>query len=97
MNFLGGAISLDSFLKAYEISETKRFFPNEWFDSVEKLSHQSLPAYDEFFSQLRNCNPLDEAFSEFNNLTNAGCNTEKALRKLKLSEIPPKVQGNHLY
>ena len=27
MNFLGGATSLDSFLKAYKTSETKRFFP----------------------------------------------------------------------
>ena len=29
MNFLGGATSLDSFLKAYKTSETKRFFHNE--------------------------------------------------------------------
>ena len=29
MNFLGGATSLDSFLKAYKTSETKRFFPYE--------------------------------------------------------------------
>ena len=27
VNFLGGATSLDSFLKAYKTSETKRFFP----------------------------------------------------------------------
>ena len=29
MNFLGGATSLDSFLKAYKTSETKGFFPYE--------------------------------------------------------------------
>ena len=29
MNFLGGATSLDSFLKAYKTKETKRFFPYE--------------------------------------------------------------------
>ena len=29
MNFLGGATSLDSFLKAYKTAETKRFFPYE--------------------------------------------------------------------
>ena len=29
MNFLGGARSLDSFLKAYKTSETKGFFPYE--------------------------------------------------------------------
>ena len=29
INFLGGATSLDSFLKAYKTSDTKGFFPNE--------------------------------------------------------------------
>ena len=32
MNFLGGAINLDSFPKAYKTSETKRFFPYKWFN-----------------------------------------------------------------
>ena len=35
MNFLGGATSLDSFLKAYKTEETKGFFPYEWFDNPE--------------------------------------------------------------
>ena len=29
-NFLGGATNLDSFLKSYMTSETKRFSPYEW-------------------------------------------------------------------
>ena len=37
-NFLGGATSLDSFLKAYKRNETKGFFPYEWFDSPNKFS-----------------------------------------------------------
>ena len=32
MNFLGGATSVDSFLKAYKTAEIKSFFPYEWFD-----------------------------------------------------------------
>ena len=32
MNFLGGATSIDSFLKAYKTAETKSFFPYEWVD-----------------------------------------------------------------
>ena len=35
INFLVGAIGLDSFLKAYKTSETKRFFPYEWFDHLD--------------------------------------------------------------
>ena len=49
MNFLGGATSLDSFLKAYKTEETKGFFPYEWFDNPEKLNNKELPPYDSFF------------------------------------------------
>ena len=97
MNFLGGATSLDSFLKAYKTSETKGYFPYEWFDNVEKLSQQSLPSYDAFYSRLRNCNPLDKTFSDYQNHLKAGCSSEEALRKLKLSEIPPTGEENYAY
>ena len=36
MNFLGGATSLDSFLKAYKTAETKGFFPYEGFDCPQR-------------------------------------------------------------
>ena len=42
LNFLGGATSLDSFLKAYKTSETKGFFPYEWFDSPNKLFYPPM-------------------------------------------------------
>ena len=58
MNFLGGATSLDPFLKAYKTKETKGF-PYEWFDNPEKLNNKELPPYDSFFSKLRNFNPLE--------------------------------------
>ena len=38
MNFLGGATSLHSFLKAYKTSETKGFSPYEWFDAEYRTS-----------------------------------------------------------
>ena len=97
MKFFGGATSLNSFLKAYKTSETKVYFPYEWFDNVEKLSRQSLPSYDEFYSRLRNCNPLDKTFSDYQNLLKAGFSNEEALRKLKLSEIPPTGKENYVY
>ena len=43
LNFLGGATSLDSFLKAFKTSDTKGFFPYEWFDSPNKLDATFLP------------------------------------------------------
>ena len=57
MNFIGGATSLDSFLKAYKTKETKGFFPYEWFDCPEKMNNKELPPYDSFFSILRKKNP----------------------------------------
>ena len=41
MQFLGGAIPLDFFLKAFKASETKGFFPYEWFDSSDKIEIES--------------------------------------------------------
>ena len=43
INFLGGATGLDFFLKAYKTSETKGFFPYEWFDYPDKLLNTELP------------------------------------------------------
>ena len=48
MKFLGGATSLDSFLKSYKASETKGFFPYEWFDSADKLDNEELTPYEAF-------------------------------------------------
>ena len=50
MNFLGGATSLGSFLKAYKTAETIGFFPYEPFDCPQKMSNSELPPYDAFFS-----------------------------------------------
>ena len=43
MSLLGGATSLGSFLKAYKTSETKGFFPYEWFDCPQKVNNSELP------------------------------------------------------
>ena len=43
LKFHGGATSLEFFMKAHKISETKRFFPCEWFDHPDKSRMQNLP------------------------------------------------------
>ena len=63
--FLGGATTLDSFLKAYKASETKGFFLYEWFDNLDKLDFPELPPYEAIFSKLRNNNPLDKDFIDY--------------------------------
>ena len=65
MNFLGGATSLDSFLEACKTSETKSFFPYEWFDCPQKMNNSELPPYHAFFSKLRNVNLLEKDYSDY--------------------------------
>ena len=95
MNFLGGATSLDSFLKAYKTSETKGFFPYEWFDCPQKMNNSELPPYDAFFSKLRKVNPLEKDHSDYRKLLSCGLKTGEALSKMKLSKPPPSGEENY--
>ena len=97
MNFLGGATSLDSFLKAYKTVETKGFFPYEWFDCPQKMSYSELPRYDTFFSNLRNVNPLEKDYTDYQKLLSCGLKIEEALSKMKLSKPPPSGEENYQY
>ena len=97
MNFLGGATSLDSFLKDYKTAETKVFFPYEWFDCPQKMNNSELPPYDAFFSKLRNVNPLEKDFSDYQKLLSSGLKTEQALSKMKLSKPPPSGEENYQF
>ena len=97
MNFLGGATSLDSFLKAYKTAETKGFFPYELFHCPEKVSNSELPPYDAFFSKLRNLNPLEKHYSHYQKLLSCGLKTEEALSKMKLSKPPASGEENYQY
>ena len=68
LNFLEGATSLDCFLKASKMSETKRYFPYQWFDDPEKLNKAQLPPYELFFCKLCvTMNRLGEAIQTFKN------------------------------
>ena len=96
MNFLGST-SLDSFLKAYRTSETKGFFPYEWFDTPGKMRNTDFPPYDAFYSKLRNCNPLEAEYTDYINLLKSGLTTEQAVVKLKLSNPPPTGIDNYHY
>ena len=97
MNFLGGPTSLDSFLKAYRTSKTKGFFPYEWFDCPQKMNNSELPPYDAFFSKLRNVNPLEKSYSDYQELLSSGLKTEEVLSKMKVFKPPPSGEENYQY
>ena len=94
-NFLGGARRIDSFLKAYRTSETKRFFPYEWFDHPGKMQKTELFPYDAFYSKFRSCNPPEAEYMNYVSLLKNGLSTEQAVVKLNLSR--PHPTGNEKY
>ena len=81
MNFLGGATSLGSFLKAYKTSETKGFIPYEGFDHPDKMQNTELPPYDAFYRKLRSCNLLEAEDTEYVKLLNSGLTKKQAVVK----------------
>ena len=88
MNFLGGAIRLDSFLKAYKTSETKGFFPLRMVLLPWQNAEYRTSPYDAFYSTLRSCNPLEAEYMDYVNVLKSGLTTEQAVVKLKLSKPP---------
>ena len=79
--FLGGATSLDSFLKAYKNSETKAFLFYEWFDHPDKMQKTEISSYDTFYSKLRSCNPVKAEYMDYVNLLKSGLTTKQAVVK----------------
>ena len=89
MNFLRGATSFDSILKAYKTSETKRLFPDEWFDHPGKMRKSEFSPYYVFYKKTRSCNHLGTKHTDYVNLFKNGMTTEQAVIKSKLSKPPP--------
>ena len=97
MKFLGGATTLDLFLKAYKASETQGFFHYECFDSPDKLDCTELPPYEAFLSKLRNHNPLEKDFNDYQKVVNGGLDQQSALKKLRIQSVPPTGFENYSY
>ena len=72
----------------YKTSETKGFFPYEWFEHPDKMQNTELPPYVVFYSKVRSCNPLEADYTDYVNLLKSGLATEQAVVKLKLSKPP---------
>ena len=54
-NFIAPGFSYDKFIKAYDVNQTKFFFPYEYVDNLEKLNH-TLPNHEAFYSNLKETN-----------------------------------------
>ena len=90
---LRGATGLESFLKAFKTSVTKRILPYESFNQP----HIELPPYNAPCSNFLSFNPLGAKYIDYVNLQKNGMTTEQAIVKLKLSKPPPKGIENYQY
>ena len=61
------------------------------------MNNKELPPYDSFFSILRNSNPLEKDYNDFQNLVNSGLTTEQAVAKLRMDRMPPTGTENYSY
>ena len=46
------------------------------------MQNTELPPYDDFYSKLRSCNPLEAKYTDYVNLLKSGLTTEQAVVKL---------------
>ena len=88
IDFLGGATSLASFLKAYKKSETKDFL-YDCFDHPDKMQNRKLIPFDGFYSKLHRCIRPETEYMGYHNLLKIGLTKEQAVIKLKPSQPPP--------
>ena len=64
LNFLAPGYSYSHFLKAYNVTEKKLFFPYEYISSVAVLNETSLPPHgDAWYSSLKQKSVLDDGNS----------------------------------
>ena len=61
------------------------------------MNNSELPLYNTFFSKLRNMNPLEKDYSDYQKVLSSGLKTEEALSKMKLSKPPPSGEENYQY
>ena len=88
LNFFSGAKRLNFSLKAYKTSETKSYFPHQWFEDPEKLNNTQLPHCDTIFSKLCKINSRKRDYSDFQGLKDDDSTSEETLLKLKLKQLP---------
>lgn len=61
--YLSPGINYSGFLRAFDVQESKGFFPYEFFDDIDKLSYDRLPPHEAFYSTLKNANITDEEYA----------------------------------
>ncbi|XP_033729182.1 uncharacterized protein LOC117318295 isoform X1 [Pecten maximus] len=95
-NFLAAGSSYDQFIKAYHPGEMRKgYFCYEFLDSPEKLNYPRLPPYDSFYTELKQCNVLEEELNAYNALLIDGFNHSEACKQMNIHQKP--LSGEEKY
>ncbi len=62
-NYLSPGISYANYLKAFDCSKSKFFFPYEYFTSLDILDEKTLPPHEKFYSSLKDSNITKEEYA----------------------------------
>lgn len=61
-NYLAAGTSYSGFLKAYDVTESKGFFPYEYLTNADKLLETKFPPHSAFYSSLKGKNITEEEY-----------------------------------
>ena len=61
------------------------------------MNNTELPPYDFFFSILRNSNPLEKDYNDFQNFVDSGLTTQHVVAKLRMDRVIPTGAENYVF
>ena len=88
-------ILLESFFKAFGVTEQKGFFPYDYFTYADQLDEATLPPYETFYSAIKGCNVLEEEYISFQKLVDQGKSEQEVLQSLRLAATPKTDPENY--
>ena len=95
LQFLAPGYNLQSFFKAFGVTEQKGFFPYDYFVFADQLDETTLPPYETFYSTIKNCNVLEKEYISFQKLVDQGKSEQEALQILRLTSKPKTGPENY--
>ena len=94
--FLGGATTVDSFLKAYKASEPK-IFPISGLINQTNLLFPNCHRIELSSAKKKKSNRLDKKFIDYEKLRKSGFDKQQALKKLEVMIVTPSGLDNYNY
>lgn len=97
VSYLAAGTSLDGFLKAFGATQTKGYFPYEYFTSLDILDSAVFPPYEAFYSSIKMRNTLEPTANESISEVESGFIGRVPTRDNPLTKQEIVAIGHHRY